>query len=195
MGWRRTGLVLGVRGGGKPGGLEPFQLAQAAIDGALDAGFVAREVGERVSASAIDVEGAGQAVAGVGWGGGRGHMLGVQLVVPFMVDQLPFELKVFGGDRLEALPVDAGLHGEGTVEAPLTGGDAHDQFLFALADGATDDHFLAVAGGLEAVVEVIEEEEKLFGVLVEQEVFVGAQAVDESIAAGCGSAFRGTWTG
>ncbi len=183
MGWRRTGLVLGVRGGGKPGGLEPFQLAQAAIDGALDAGFVAREVGERVSASAIDVEGAGQAVAGVGWGGGRGHMLGVQLVVPFMVDQLPFELKVFGGDRLEALPVDAGLHGEGAVEAPLTGGDAHDQFLFAIADGA------------EAVVEVFEEDEEFFGIFVEEEVFVGAQAVDQAIAAGCGSAFRGTWTG
>ena len=100
-----------------------------------------------------------------------------------MVDQLPFELKVFGGDRLEALPVDAGLHGEGTVEAPLTGGDAHDQFLFALADGA------------EAVVEVFEEDEEFFGIFVEEEVFVGAQAVDESIAAGCGSAFRGTWTG
>ena len=43
-----------------------------------------------------------------------------------MVDQFAFARIVLGGDRLEALPVDAGLHGEGAVEAPLTGGNAHD---------------------------------------------------------------------
>ena len=108
------------------GSLELFQLAQAAIDGALDAGFVAGEPGEGVATIAIDDEGAGQAVAWVGRCGGGRHTLGVQLVVPFVVDQFPFARKVLGGDRLEALPVDAGLHGEGAVEAPLTGGDAHD---------------------------------------------------------------------
>ena len=44
-------------------------------------------------------------------------------------------------------------------------------------------------------MEVFEEDKEFFGIFVEEEVFVGAQAVDESIAAGCGSAFRGTWTG
>ena len=41
----------------------------------------------------------------------------------------------------------------------------------------------------------MEEDEEIFGVLVEQDVFVGAQAVKETIAAGCGFAFGGARTG
>jgi hypothetical protein len=44
-------------------------------------------------------------------------------------------------------------------------------------------------------MEVFEEDKEFFGIFVEEEVFVGAQAVDEAIATGCGSALRGTWAG
>src|ERR1039457_3780117 len=60
-------------------------------------------------------------------------------------------------------------------------GDAQDQFFFGGADGA------------EAIQVIVDEEEELFGVLVEQDVFVGAQAVEEAIAAGCGFAFGCFW--
>src|ERR1019366_457619 len=73
--------------------------------------------------------------------------------------------------------------GEDTVEAALVGGDAQDQVLFAGADG------------LEAVQVVVEEEKELFGILVEEDMFVGAQAVEEAIAAGCGFALGGAWAG
>ena len=89
-----------------------------------------------------------------------------------MVDQFPFAGVVPGGDRLEALAVDGGFHGEGAVEAPLIGGDALDQFFFAEADGA------------EVVVEVLEEEEKLFGIFAGEDMFVARQAVFEAVAAG-----------
>jgi hypothetical protein len=68
---------------------------------------------------------------------------------------------------VEAVAVDAGFHGEDAVETPLVGGDAQDQFLFAGADGA------------EAIEEVLNEEEEVFGILAGQDVFVGAQAVAE----------------
>ena len=45
------------------------------------------------------------------------------------------------------------------------------------------------ADGLEAVQMVVEEEEELGGIFVEQDVFVGAEAVEEAIAAGCVFAF------
>ena len=62
-----------------------------------------------------------------------------------MVDPFPFAEIVVGGDRLEALAVDASFHGDGAVEAPLVVGDTLYQFFFAEADGA------------EAVIEVFEE--------------------------------------
>src|ERR1022692_4033499 len=62
--------------------------------------------------------------------------------------------------------------GEDTVEAALVGGD-----------------------GLEAVQVVVEEEKELFGILVEEDMFVGAQAVEEAIAAGCAFALGGAWAG
>jgi hypothetical protein len=93
------------------------------------------------------------------------------------------EVPVPCGDHLEVLPVDAGFHGEDAVEAPLIGGDAQDQFLFAIADGA------------EAVEVIVEEGEEVFGILVQQDVFVGTQAAEEAIAAGCGLAFGGAWAG
>ena len=51
-------------------GLESFQLAEAAFDGVLNAGFVARELGERVGGEAVGVERAGQDIGFVvlaGW--------------------------------------------------------------------------------------------------------------------------------
>jgi hypothetical protein len=56
--------------GGFAGCLEGFQLAEAAFDGVLDAGFVARELGERVGGEAVGVERAGQDIGFVvlaGW--------------------------------------------------------------------------------------------------------------------------------
>ena len=88
-----------------------------------------------------------------------------------------------GGHVVEAVAVDAGLHGEDTVEAALVGGDAQDQVFFAGADG------------LEAVQVVVEEEKELFGILVEEDMFVGAQAVEEAIAAGCVFALGGARAG
>ena len=61
----------------------------------------------------------------------------------------------------------------------MIGGDAEDQFFFGGADG------------LEAVEVVVDEDEEFGGVLIEQDVFVGAQAVDEVIAAGCGFSIVG----
>jgi len=166
-------LLLHLRVG-LAGGLERFELPERAVDGTLDGRFVAGQIREGVGTGAIDVEGAGQAVVRIGRdGGGR--------LRPFAIGGVLFLLRVYSllfrvlcGDLLEALAIDAGFHGEGSVEPPLIGGDA------------ADDHYLAVADGLEAAVEVVEEQEKLFGVLVEQEMFVGAQAVEQAIAAGCG---------
>jgi hypothetical protein len=60
----------------------------------------------------------------------------------------------------------------------LIGGDARHQHFFAFADGT------------EGSVEVFEEDEEIFGTVVsEQDVFVGAQAVNEAIATECGFAF------
>ena len=159
---------------GLAGGLERFELPERAVDGTLDGRFVAGQIRKAVGTDAVDVEGAGQAVVCIWRNGGRRLRLFAKGGVLFLlrVDSLLF--RVLCGDLLEALAIDAGFHGERAVQAPLIGGDA------------ADDHFLAVADGLEAAVEVIEEEEKLFGVLVEQDVFVGAQAVEEAIAAGCG---------
>jgi len=166
-----VGLGAGARGIAR--GLEGFQLAEAAIDGALDAGFVAGEPGEGVVSIAIVDEGAGQAVAWVGRGGGGRYKIRVQLVVPFVVDQFPFAGVVLGGDPFEALAVDGGFHGEGAVEAPLIGGDALYQFFFAEADG------------VEVVAEVLEEEQEFFGIFSGEDMFVARQAVLEAVAAGC----------
>src|ERR1035438_9687518 len=42
---------------------------------------------------------------------------------------------------------------------------------------------------------IVEEGEEVFGILVQQDVFVGTQAAEEAIAAGCGLAFGGAWAG
>jgi len=44
-------------------------------------------------------------------------------------------VRVLFGGLHEAFPEDAGFHGEGAAEAPLIGGDAHDQLLFGFAGG------------------------------------------------------------
>ena len=177
------GLGARVGGGGVARGLVGLQLAETAVNGALDAGFVAGELGERVGTFAIDVEGACQEVAVLG-GDGRGwHRIAV-LFGPVLVPGVPLLADiVLIGDFLEAVAVDAGFHGEGTVETPLIGGNAQDQVFFGGADG------------LEAVQVVVEEEEELFGIFIEQDVFVGAQAVEEAIAAGRGFAFSAAWSG
>ncbi|HTT60630.1 MAG TPA: hypothetical protein VMG35_02265 [Bryobacteraceae bacterium] len=66
-----AGLWTAIRGRGVAGCLIALQLAEAAIDGALDAGFVAGELHEGVGALAIDAEGAGQEIAFAGGDGGR----------------------------------------------------------------------------------------------------------------------------
>jgi hypothetical protein len=149
-----------------------FQLTEAAVDGALDAAFVTGEAGEGVGGHAIGVEGAGQAVAFVVRGGDGRRRSALECGALFLPGVGSLSVGVFFGDLLEAVAVEAGFHGEGAVETPVRGGEAQDQ------------HFFGVADGLEAVVEVVEENEEIFGVFVEQDVFVGAQAVQETIAAG-----------
>src|ERR1039458_204097 len=76
----------GLGGGGWGGGvarvLVGFQLAEAAVDGALDAAFVSGELGEGVGTLAIHVEGAGQEVALVGRGGRGRYRIAVFFGVP-----------------------------------------------------------------------------------------------------------------
>lgn len=63
------------------GCLEGFQLAERAVDGVLDAAFVAGELGEGVGTLTIDVEGTGQEVAFVRQGGRGRHGLGSRFVI------------------------------------------------------------------------------------------------------------------
>src|ERR1019366_362979 len=130
---------------------------------------------------AIDVEGAGQEVALVRRGGRGRHRFAVLFVLAFFGGVLLLAKLLLLGDIVEAVAVDAGFHGEGAAQAPLVVGDTQDQRFFAGADG------------LEAVQMVVEEEEEIGGIFVEQDVFVGAQAVEEAIAAGCVFAFGGFW--
>src|ERR1039458_10216589 len=178
---RRAGLAARAGGDGVARSLVLFQLAEAAVDGALDAAFVAGELDEGVGTFAIHVEGAGQEVALVGRRGRRRHRFAVLFGVLFLRSVLLLAEFFLCGDIVEAVAVDAGFEGEGAVQAPLVVGDAQDQFFFGGADGA------------EAIQVIVDEEEELFGVLVEQDVFVGAQAVEEAIAAGCGFAFGCFW--
>jgi hypothetical protein len=175
---------LGARfgGGGDAGGLVVFQLEEAAVYGTLDAGFIACQLSERVGTGGVDGESAGGQVAVVGRGERRRR--GVVLVGPLYVIGVPFLAgRVAVGDFLEKIAVDTGFHGEAAAETPLMGGDTQDQVLFGGADG------------LEAVQMVVEEDDESGGILVEQDVFVGAQAVQEAIAAGCGFSFGGAGAG
>src|ERR1039457_5625343 len=129
IGFGRWNRLPHLGGGGGAGCLIRFQLAEAAVDGALDAGFVTGELGEGVGTLAIDVESAGWEVALVGRDGWRRRRFAVLFGVVF-----------FGG-----VPVLAALFLGGHV--------------------------------VEAVQVVVEEEKELFGILVEEDMFVGAQAV------------------
>ncbi len=135
---------------------------------------------------AIDAEGAGPEVARIGdvgrRRGGFAAAGGILLVVLVLgIDALA--VGVLFGDGLEALAVESGFHGEDGVEAPFTSGDAQDQLLFGFSDG------------LEAIDEVLEEEQEVVGIVIEDDVFVGAEAVDQAIAAGFVFAFGGAGTG
>src|ERR1039457_1858626 len=183
IGFGRGNRLPHLGGGGGAGCLIRFQLAEAAVDGALDAGFVAGEFGEGVGTLAIDVESAGREVALVGRDGWRRRRFAVLFGVVFFGGVPVLAALFLGGHVVEAVAVDAGLHGEDTVEAALVGGDAQDQVLFA------------GAYGLEAVQVVVEEEKELFGILVEEDMFVGTQAVEKAITAGSGFAFGGARAG
>jgi hypothetical protein len=170
-------LVAWARGIGEARGLVDFQLADIAVDGELGAGFIAREGGEGVGIHAIAGEGTGEAVVRVGRSGGGRVEIGVLFVVFLVVDRFPIAGVVPDGDVFKARAVDALFHSEVAVEAPLICGDARDQHFFGFADGA------------ESIVEAFEEQQEIFGVVaVEQDVFIGAHAVGEAVAAGCGLA-------
>ncbi len=64
----------------------------------------------------------------------------------------------------------------------MVSGDAEHQFFLAFADWE------------EAVEEVVEEGEEVFRILAGEDVFVGAQAMEQVVAAGCGLTFRGART-
>jgi hypothetical protein len=168
-------LILRRRRGGEAGSLIDFQLAEIAVDGELGGGFIASEAGEEVGFRTIDHEGTGEAVVGVRRVGGGRVGLGLPLVIYFLVGQFPFAVVVRGRDAREAVAEEGRFHGKGVFEAPHIGGDVGDQ------------HFLAFADGAKGIVEVFEEQEEVFGIIVvKQDVFVGAQSVDQAIAAGCG---------
>ena len=164
--------------GGAADLLVGFQPAEAAIDGALDGGLVAGEIGEGVGTGAVDVEGAGEEVSGIGCGrrGRGGVAVGGGVLLVLGVE--PPAAGVLFGDGHEALAVDAGFEGKRATEAPFVGGDAEDQ------------SFLGFADGLEAIDVILEQEEELGGFVVGEDMFVGAQAVHQAIAAGFIFAFR-----
>ena len=153
---------LGHVAEGLAGYLVGFQLAQATVNRALQAGLVAGEVGEGVSAFAIQHDcAAGQ--GGLASGSGVLFYHGMNLL----------DFRISLGNYLEAIAEDGSFHGEGAVEAPLSGGDAADEYVFTVADG------------VEAVAEVLEEGEEFAGVFVKDEVLVGAETMGEAVAAGC----------
>jgi hypothetical protein len=173
---RRLGLRH-LRSGRHARGLVDCQLAEAAVDGELRAASVTVGAGD-VAPLMVVHEGAGEAVARVG--GGRVKFR-VPFAVPLVNEQFFFEVTIFGGDPGEELAEDALFLGEVAVEAPLIGGDAGNDHLFGLADGA------------EGIVKTFEEELEVFGIIViEQDMFVGAHAVGEAIATGYGLA---RWAG
>src|ERR1039457_6689993 len=116
---RRAGLAARAGGDGVARSLVLFQLAEAAVDGALDAAFVAGELDEGVGTFAIHVEGAGQEVALVGRRGRRRHRFAVLFGVLFLRSVLLLAEFFLCGDIVEAVAVDAGFKGEGAVQAPL----------------------------------------------------------------------------
>jgi len=160
-----------LRGGRQARCLIGFQLAEAAVDGELRTASVTVGAGDVLPLMVVH-EGAGEAVARVG--GGRVKFR-VPFAVPLVNEQFFFEVTVFGGDPGEELAEDALFLGEVAVEAPLIGGDAGNDHLFGFADGA------------EGIVKTFEEELEVFGtIVIEQDMFVGAHAVGEAVAAGYG---------
>src|ERR1022692_4226909 len=115
IGFGRWNRLPHLGGGGGAGCLIRFQLAEAAVDGALDAGFVAGEFGEGVGTLAIDVESAGREVALVGRDGWRRRRFAVLFGVVFFGGVPVLAALFLGGHVVEAVAVDAGLHGEDTV--------------------------------------------------------------------------------
>src|SRR5450755_5053090 len=149
----------------------------------FQAAFITSQGGERMGTGAIELEGSGQAVGWIGEGRRGRRVARPGFVILGLIGVLLQAGVVIGGDLDQKLAVDTGFEEEGAVEAPLIGGDAHDEGFFAVADG------------LEAVIEIAEEVEKLFGLLIEEDVLVGAKAVDEAITAGCIFAFGGAGAG
>jgi len=129
------------------------------------------------------VEGTGEAVAS-GRRLGRGRdAFGIELVVAFVLHAASFAGFVTGGQGTETFAVESGFHGEGSLETPVVGRQAEHDLLFG------------GAARLKTVTVVLENGEEFLRRLVEQKVLVGAQAVDQVIAAGRGFAFRGARTG
>ena len=118
--WAGLGAGFGGTGvGGAARRLVRFQLAETAVDGALQGAFVAGELGERVGTFAIDVEGASQEVALDGLGGRGRHRITIFFGGSFLdVVELLADLFLCG-DIVEAVAIDAGFRGEGAVETPL----------------------------------------------------------------------------
>jgi hypothetical protein len=164
-------------------GLIRLQLAEATVDGALQVAFVAGELGEGIGTGAIGVEGAGQEVTLGGrsrrWRRGLAVLLGPLLCFGVLF----FAGLVLGGDILEAVAKDASFQGDGALQAPLIKADAQDQLFFAFADRT------------EAAEEVLEEEHEDAGIIVVEQVLVGARGAGDAVAAGFGFAFGGSGSG
>src|SRR5579862_5162506 len=83
----------------------------------------------------------------------------------------------------EVSPIDLHLHGQGSIETPLGGGDAEDELLLVIADGVV------------RVAKIVEEDIEVGGVFVGEEEVLGGEAVRDAVAAGGGFALGGAGAG
>ena len=165
------------------GGLEGLQLAEAAVDGAIEGGFVAGELDDGVGAGAIHVEGAGGEVCWVGRDGRSGQRLAATFGFGLLAVVAVFVELILLLDGADVVAIDAGFVGQDAAETPLKVGDASDEQFFAFAHGTK--------AAVEIVTEALESVRFLAG---EQGVGAG-EAVLGGVAAGVGFTGVATWPG
>jgi len=138
--------------------LEVFQLAEATVDGALEVGLAAGEPSESFGCLGIFDE-------------GGCHQVGFQGAAAIL-----WKVR-------DAFAKDLHFHDGGAGEAPLGTGDAADELVFAVADGA------------EALFKIVKKREICRGFFSGEDQLFDAQAMFQAVAAGSGFAFGGAGSG